>query len=196
MELVERNANDEQTPGEHVEPRASRTETTADADVNVAAFRDAWTQMQDTHEFFPLLRKFNLARTQALRLAAPRFTATLANGAAREVLQGAARTGLSIMCFVGNPGMIQIHTGPVKRIEVMGDWLNVLDASFNLHLREDRIAQTWIVRKPTADGIVTSVELFDAEGETMAMFFGERKPGKPELPGWRALVERLPGVSA
>jgi len=100
------------------------------------------------------------------------------------------------MCFVGNPGMIQIHTGPVKRVEVMGDWLNVLDLSFNLHLREDRIATTWVVRKPTADGIVTSVELFDATGSTMAMFFGERKPGKPELAAWRALVAEFPRLES
>ncbi|MCP2936632.1 hemin-degrading factor, partial [Salmonella enterica subsp. enterica serovar Typhimurium] len=84
------------------------------------------------------------------------------------------------MCFVGNPGMIQIHTGPVHRIEVMGPWLNVLDPGFNLHLRQDLVDQTWIVRKPTADGVVTSVELLDAAGETIALFFGERKPGKPE----------------
>jgi putative hemin transport protein len=110
----------------------------------------------------------------------------------RLLLQDVARIGLPIMCFVGNPGMIQIHTGPVRRVEVMGDWLNVLDPGFNLHLREDRIAAAWVVRKPTSDGPVTSVELFDADGDTMAMFFGERKPGKRELPGWRAMVDALP----
>ena len=50
------------------------------------------------------------------------------------------------------------------------------------------------MEKPTADGVVTSVEAFDRAGELMAMFFGARKPGKPELQGWRDLVARLPGV--
>lgn len=48
-----------------------------------------------------------------------------------------------------------------------------------------------MVRKPTVDGLVTSLELFDQHGEVIAMFFGERKPGKPELAAWRALVEDL-----
>ena len=78
----------------------------------------------------------------------------------------------------------------------MGPWVNVLDPGFSLHLREDRVAQTWLVRKPTADGIVTSVELFDAQGETIAMFFGERKPGTPEIAPWRELLAALPGVAA
>jgi putative hemin transport protein len=47
------------------------------------------------------------------------------------------------------------------------------------------------VRKPTADGLVSALELFDAQGETIAMFFGERKPGRPELRAWRALVDSL-----
>jgi len=92
------------------------------------------------------------------------------------------------MVFVGNRGMIQIHTGPVKTIRVMGPWLNVLDPDFNLHLRADLIASAWAVRKPTSDGIVTSLELFDAEGENIAMLFGARKPGTPELEGWRELI--------
>jgi putative hemin transport protein len=190
MAFVLRNAHDDQAPSVAVEREKAVPELAADADVDLAAFREAWSQMKDTHEFFPLLRRFKLARAQALRLAAPEFVHRTGNDAARTLLRDASRDGLSIMCFVGNPGMIQIHTGPVQRIEVMGPWLNVLDASFNLHLREDSIAQTWVVKKPTSDGIVTSVELFDQAGETMAMFFGERKPGKRELAGWRELVAR------
>jgi putative hemin transport protein len=43
------------------------------------------------------------------------------------------------MVFVGSPGCIQIHSGPVKNIKVMNEWLNVLDPDFNLHVREDLI---------------------------------------------------------
>ena len=53
-----------------------------------------------------------------------------------------------------------------------------------------------MVRKPTSDGVVTSVEAFDAQGNNMAMFFGERKPGQPELQGWRDLVTGLPRKAA
>ena len=194
--FVERHAHATQTPGDVFEADRPLATQTPDAQIDVAGFRSGWLGMQDTHEFFPLLRKFKVARTQALRLAPDGFAYRVPGSAARQLLQDAARDGNSIMCFVGNPGMIQIHTGPVQRIEIMGPWLNVLDASFNLHMREDLIEQAWVVRKPTSDGTVTSVEFFDKAGETMAMFFGERKPGKPELADWRALVERLPRLAA
>jgi putative hemin transport protein len=99
------------------------------------------------------------------------------------------------MVFVGNPGCIQIHTGPVARIVPMGPWINVMDPGFNLHLRADHVREAWVVRKPTSDGIVTSLELFDATGETIALLFGARKPGKPEDERWRELVAGLPRVA-
>ena len=170
-----------------VEPRADR----ADSEIDVAALQAGWAAMQDTHEFFGLLRQHGVGRQQALRLVGKRFAEPAGRASTRQMLERASADQLPIMCFVGNPGCIQIHTGPVQRIHVMGPWLNVLDPGFNLYLREDHIEDAWIVRKPTSDGDVTSLELFDADGRNMAMFFGERKPGKPELSQWRVLADSL-----
>lgn len=177
--------------GLSVKPAAATTPERPDAEVDVAGFRAAWRSMRDTHEFFGLLKQYRLSRTQALRLAAPEFAQAVDTSTAHEVLQRASQTGTPIMVFVGNPGMIQIHSGPVRRVDIRGPWLNVLDPGFNLHLREDHIASAWRVRRPTSDGLVSSLELFDAEGHTIAMFFGERKPGQAERCDWRELLEGM-----
>lgn len=168
-----------------------------DSRIDAAALASAWAAMQDTHEFFPLLRRFGAERQQALRLVEGRFSQRATGNAVRLLLQEAAFAQTPIMVFVGSPGCIQIHTGPVRRVEPLEtpggvQWINVLDAGFNLHLREDRVGHVWIVEKPTADGVVTSLEAFDTQGELMAMFFGARKPGQPERADWRALVQRMP----
>ncbi|AMP04018.1 hemin-degrading factor [Collimonas pratensis] len=191
-ELVVRWRDPQQLPGITVEPAPPAAIDKADAEIDGDGFRAAWSNMQDTHEFFGLLRDFGVSRTQALRLAPPQFVRRLDNGAARLILDQAAASGLPIMVFVGNRGMIQIHSGPVANIKLMGPWLNVLDPGFNLHLREDKIVSSWVVSKPTRDGAVTSLELFDADGGTIAMLFGVRKPGQPELPAWRATAINLP----
>lgn len=189
--LVARFAVAQDVPGMLVNaPRAPVVEQ-PDAAIDVAGWRDAWASMRDTHEFFGLMKRFNVTRTQGLRLAASEFVQSVPTASAHEVLTRAAQSSVPIMVFVGNPGMIQIHSGPVQRVEVMGPWLNVLDAGFNLHLREDHIAQAWLVKKPTSDGLVHSIELFDAAGETIAMFFGERKPGQAERCDWRELLSTL-----
>lgn len=189
-------------PGQAVrfEPADTKPAPKPDGAIDASALSGAWGQMKDTHEFFGLLKKFDVERQQSFRLTEGEFTHRAQKSAVRDLLHEAAFDGTPIMVFVGSPGCIQIHTGPVVRIEPMEihgmQWLNVLDADFNLHLREDLIESVWIVEKPTSDGVVTSVEAFDRQGELMAMFFGARKPGKPELEAWRGIVAKLPRMEA
>ncbi|MCW5255455.1 hemin-degrading factor [Verminephrobacter aporrectodeae subsp. tuberculatae] len=167
-----------------------------DAEIDAVGLRAAWAAMRDTHEFFGLIRKFGVERQQGLRLVEGRFSWRTTPQAVARLLDEAAMDALPIMVFVGSGGCIQIHTGAVRNVQPLDTpgarWINVLDAGFNLHLRSDMLANVWVVEKPTADGIVTSVEAFDPAGALMAMFFGARKPGNPELPAWRDLVSRLP----
>lgn len=162
----------------------------ADAEVNVTEFRQAWSDLKDTHDFFPMLKKFNVSRMHALRIAGD-FARQLDNGVVKQLLDHAAATDLEIMVFVGNNGNIQIHTGPVKKIVEIPNWINVMDPLFNLHLRLDHINTAWLVKKPTVDGVVHSIEVFDASGELIVQFFGKRKPGTPELPAWTSFVNGL-----
>lgn len=195
-ELVQRFRDEDQTPWQVSEPRPVKLPESNDEDVDVTAFQQGWLGLQDTHEFFGLLRTHGLSRTQALRLAPEGYATAIGDtDVVQSLLETSAEQELPIMVFVGSKGCIEIHTGVVRKIVEMGSWLNVLDPRFNLHLDMSGVANIWLVRKPTEDGIVTSLELFDEAGETIAMFFGERKPGVPELDAWRSLIEDLCGVS-
>ena len=181
----------DQSPELSVTPLPPRRPDRPDGDIDIGNFHQHWRALQDTHDFFGMLSEFGVGRAQAMRLAEDEFAAPAPADTLRRMLSLAAERAVPIMCFVGNPGCIQIHTGPVRTLKAMGPWFNVLDPGFNLHLREDAIARSWIVRKPTRDGVVTSVELFDADGFCFAQFFGERKPGQIEREDWRALASEL-----
>ena len=186
--LVAKWAADERRAPLAIEAAPGRDAALSDSEIDVAGFRAAWDALKDTHEFHGLLNKFKVQRVQGLRLAGIDRAMPVDVATVQRVFGNAAARETPIMVFVGNPGMIQIHTGPVSNLKPMGPWFNVLDEKFNLHLREDRIASAWIVWKPTEDGVVTSFELFDADGEVIAMLFGKRKPGQPEDEAWRVVV--------
>ncbi|WP_343692991.1 ChuX/HutX family heme-like substrate-binding protein [Chitinophaga sp.] len=173
-----------------VAPAPAATEYANDS-VDKAAFLEGWAGLQDTHDFFPLLKKHKVSRTYALEIGAGKFTRKMSKECVKTLLEKAAASGLEIMAFVGNAGNIEIHTGKVEKIVEIPGWINVMDPDFNLHLKTDGIAQTWAVEKPGVDGVVTSVEVFDAAGEMIVQFFGKRKPGSPELEAWRTLVAAL-----
>lgn len=161
-----------------------------DAEVDVAALEAGWRGMRDTHDFFQLLRQAGAGRLQALRLVTDELARPSPHpDALRRVLEGAAEGEVPLMIFVRSPGTWQIHHGPVHRIlATEGGWLNVMDPGFNLHVREGEIGSSWIVRKPTETGWVTSLELYDRSGELLALLFGERAEGQPENPAWEGLL--------
>ena len=189
--LIEKYRSADQSPAIDVQAKAEKALEKADTTIDVEGFRAAWANLKDTHDFFPLLRKFGVAREQALRLANKEMAREVRADSFKFVLEKASERRLPIMIFVGNQGIIQIHTGEVERIAEARGWFNVLDERFNLHINQKKIARAWIVKKPTADGTVTSLELFNQTGENVALFFGKRKPGIPESEAWRALIEDL-----
>lgn len=169
----------------------------SDADVDVASLRAGWRAMgYGPHELYGLLKRHQVTRLQSLRLVGPEFARKADNQAAERILHEVSRSGLPIMVFTGSPGLVQIHSGPVCNIKSMGNWLNVLDDGFNLHLRADHIAETWIVKKPTADGPVTSLEMYDADGGQIVQFFGQRLPGRPEIKAWTRLADSMAAPEA
>lgn len=181
----------EDMPLEVAAAAAEKRKPLADREIDVAGFRAAWDAMKDTHEFHGLITKFKVERLQGLRLAGDTRATRVPAQSLRTALEAARDREVPIMVFVGNPGMIQIHTGPVSNLKPMGPWINVLDEAFNLHLREDHIDSAWVVWKPTEDGTVTSLELFDKDGTLIATLFGKRKPGQPEDLAWREIVNPL-----
>lgn len=189
--LVAAHRAEDQQPGQSVIPAPPAPTDAPDAEIDCEGLRAGWNALQDTHGVFALLKEFRAGRMQALRLIGAPLAVRVHAQSARAVLESAAADHLPIMVFVGSAGVTQIHTGPVGKIAPSGEWINVLDPDFNLHLRESAISQAWVVRKPTRDGVVTSLEVFDADGEMIVQFFGKRKPGEPELPAWTALAQSL-----
>lgn len=159
--------------------------------IDIPGFQQAWQNLEDTHDFFGMLKKFKVSRTQAMRLGPENMAIPLSPEALPVCLLDASGNGVSIMAFVGNPGMIQIHSGLVKKVFQQNDWFNVMDPEFNLHIFLPGINQVWLVRKPTKDGVVTALECFNSNGDQVLQLFGERKPGIPELEAWRRLTGKL-----
>ncbi len=191
LQIIHDFIHDDQSPEEIVQQEPAYSEPSLPEGFDSEAFRAEWAALRDTHDFFPLLRKFKLERRQSFVEAGTKYAYQVATTSVRTILNGAAATGLEIMVFVGNRGALQIYTGRVKHLLPMEEWFNIMDPGFNLHLRETDIHEVWVVRKPTDDGIVTSLELLDNKGNLIAMLFGKRKPGIPELTQWREAIHLL-----
>lgn len=150
-----------------------------------------WSNLKDTHEFFGLMRKYNISRIMAIKAAEGIFTRKVDKNALEGLLRELSENLVPIMVFVANSANIQIHQDYIHKVVMMGNWLNILDKDFNLHLDLDGVADMFWVNKPTSDGNVHSLELYAQNGDLIVQFFGLRKPGKPELKAWTEAINAL-----
>lgn len=157
-----------------------------------------WRAMTDVHQFFPLLKRHAITRLQAFHAVSSDLACRVDNDALRRVLHAALQDANEIMVFVGNRGCVQIFTGIIEKVAPWENWINIFNRQFTLHLVEDAIAESWVTRKPTRDGVVTSLELFAHDGTQIAQLFGQRTEGRTEQDTWRKQIELLTqkGVAA
>ncbi|MBS0847498.1 ChuX/HutX family heme-like substrate-binding protein [Citrobacter sp. JGM124] len=159
--------------------------------VDAAKFEAEWRALTDVHDFFILLKRYQLTRQQAFRLVSDDLACKVDNHALSDLLDLAKEDQNEIMIFVGNRGCVQIFTGEIHKLMPMENWINVFNPEFTLHLMSDKIAETWVTRKPTKDGHVTSLELYAADGTQIAQLYGQRTEGEPEQQQWRKQIDTL-----
>lgn len=192
--LVERFRADNQVmnfvPEKPKEPYTPEPPTNVDAKALCAQ----WREKTDIHEFWFMLREHKLRRIDALKLATPDLARQVAPDAWRDVLQKACYTGLPIMIFTRSPGVAQIHTGPIYKLVEKNGWFNVLDPTFNLHLRTEEVSEVWVVYKPSETGGQTSLELYHKNGQLISHIYGAVNLSAPELRRWRDLLAEVPSL--
>ena len=193
-DIVARFTLAEQSSSIEVQPyQAPENVELADDEIEVADFQQAWADLQDVHHFPGMLKKFNVSRTQALRLAGSQWVTPVSSQCLPAILENARDHKVELMAFVGNDGMIQIFSGQVNKLKQMGEWYNVLDSDFNLHAKLDEFDSAYIVRKPTDKGtvVVSSVEFFNKQGETILTLFGYRQEGNASAADWDNLLTKI-----
>jgi len=171
---------------------ASSSPALDDASVDVAAYRQAYAAMTDTHDFFFLLRRFKLEREQGLRLAGFDYARPLGPSAYVALFEDALEHRIPLMLFVASDGMVQIASGPIDEIfRDTAEQFCVRSSRASLALAPDVLARAWAVTKPTSLGNVTSLELYGPHGELALQVFGERHEGNAERTDWHEAVDAL-----
>lgn len=150
-----------------------------------------WSALIDTHDFGTMLARHGVDRRSAMEAAEGEFSTPIPPSALGTTLEALRDAAVDTMVFVGNAGAVQIRSGKLGNVKRLGPWMNILDETFNLHVLEAGVEAMWVVRKPTADGVVTSIEAYAADGSEVAILYGHRKPGIAESDHWRSAVAEV-----
>lgn len=182
---------EQQSQIDNIEPTDTKSllDSAEKVGLDLALFEQHWSELKDVHHFMALLKKHKIERVPAYRAIKNEFALELNPNAFKQALELAQERGLSIMVFVGSPGVVQIYTGKVNSIKNSEPYFCIDGKKFALHAKLDEIDSVWRIRKPTKDGIVTSLEVFNNQGEQLLLLFGERQEGQIEQEKWQQLLE-------
>lgn len=172
-------------------PAEPSTDRRGSTDVDVEALRDRWSKLTNVHQFARMLHSLGVSRHAAIRHVGAEFASPAPKTAYRSVLAAVREAGIPIMVFVRSRGCTQIYTGRVIKLMESGEYYNVFDREFHLHIREPRIADSWIVRKPTDEDTVTALEVYGLDDELSVQVFGVRDVERRHSRAWRACLEGL-----
>ncbi|SEI87999.1 putative hemin transport protein [Myroides marinus] len=162
-----------------------------DVEIDLISFHKDWQALKDTHDFFTMLRKHKVTRLQALRLGATEYVKEITIDNLISTLEKVKQEQIPLMSFVGNKGAIQIYTNVIGELATTDYTIQLSDSVFNLALIRAQIKHIYIVRKPTTDGIVSAIEVFNDNGDIITQFFGERKRDTLELKIWSDILNSI-----
>ena len=180
-----------ETPAFSASPEAPDAVETPTEDTK-AAFLAGWRALKDTHEFSGLLRDHKLSRIDAVRLAEGEFSAQLDPAAYSALFGQLVEQEVSILLFALNDGCVQISTGAITEMNQTKGTLQLVEEDSRTLIALPRIEQVWRVSKPTEDGLVHSLELYDADGEPVVYLFGSEKGDSTSIVKWKDLLFALP----
>lgn len=163
-------------------------------DDSLGKFRQQWQDLTDIHAFHGILQKHNLDRISSYVQAPQGMSVQVKADLLEELFCQLASEELGCMIFVGNGGTIQIHSGTIKHIKRLHDWLNIMDkkhSQFTSHLKDTAISQLWFTKKPHSEGLTLGFEGFDEYGNSIITVFGERVEGQNQDPKWQHLATDL-----
>lgn len=162
-----------------------------DQSLDIASLRQSWANIRDVHEGNRIIKTLGGNRQAIYRALGAEYAQPLPASTVEQLLTTLAEQQLPLMLFGMNEAAVQSYSGTISKLLRTGPWFNVLDPDFNLHLRTGEIGEVWRIRKPSDDGWVTSLDVFDAQGQEIMVMTDNRGRGETESAAWTKLLQTI-----
>lgn len=157
-----------------------------------SALLSDWSRLKNTLEFTSLLREHRVTRQYAFLAGQGLFTRRLGLRTLRSLLQRIAVGRLGIETRVGNGSCEQACRDEIRSVSCPAGVLAIRGHNTAVRITEDSIASAWILKIPTKSGPIESIELNDADGNTIASIRGVRIDTGCQSSEWHRLLEAMP----
>lgn len=150
-----------------------------------------WLAIKDVHEATRLIRRYGGYHEAVYETLGEEFARPLATNTVEQLLEQLSAQKMSCMIFAMNNSAVQAYAGPINRLMRTGPGFNVLDPEFNLHISTADIGGVWYLRKPSDDGWISTLHIFDRHCREIMLIADNRQKRLQERSSWRDLLLSL-----
>lgn len=159
--------------------------------IDAEKLRERWANIQNVHEGNRIIKAHNNQRIDIYKALGEEYARQLSTDSVEKLLNLLSESGHGCMIFVMNHASVQSYSGQISRLLRTGPWFNVLDPDFNLHLQTGLIGAVWLITKPSEDGVVNSLSIFDQHETEIMVMTDNRSRGDAESEQWREMLAQL-----
>ncbi len=161
------------------------------SDIDSSALQAEWNNINDVHDGLRIIRAHGGDHQQVYQALGTSLAKKLEPNLIERLIKRLSTDKMECMIFVFNSAAVQSYGGAIKKTLRTGPWFNILDPDFSLHLKTEGIAAVWQVHKPSDDGWITTLDVFDHQGREIILFADNRKRGEKESTTWGQLITEL-----
>ena len=160
-------------------------------DIDLTKLKQEWQQMQHAQDLSEIIKRLGISQHEAVSFIGQPYNRKVEIQAINQLIEQIKEQAIACSVLVRNKGVTQIYSGRFHKTAAMGAWMNVLDPNFNLHILTSAVEDVWVVKKPTQQGLLTSLEAYDKKGRISLEITPINTSEKQDLTEWHQVLEKL-----
>lgn len=170
---------------------ASRRKRRYDQVLVAGALRELWGAGCKDDEIAALLEDADKSRAWALRTVGSIWTERVVGEGPLSVMRRAVAGHLTLTVTLRHDGVEHHHVGLARRLHSTGGRLVLRAPGFSARVEGGRSSSTWLVRRPTKQGVETSLECHDSMNRLSVVISSTNVQGPRQEKAWNDLLADL-----
>lgn len=159
--------------------------------INKELLTEQWATMTNVHQASKIF-KYNgndpitvytaLGKNYALKISAVKLI---------DFFSIIAKHQLNLMMFSRNYAAVQCYVGSISKLICFDGKIEISITDFNFIMRVSQLGDIWLITKPTDNGFVNSINIFDKTGNENLILTDKRTKSEPESDSWLKSIQQI-----
>ncbi len=154
----------------------------------IKSFQADWLKARDFKEFNAVVKKYKVARLQALHHAPEGLALPIGIDNLEGILHRLIEQQIAVKITSSNSSARQSMSGHIHHLKRADNWLNILDNGFNLHIDTERLASAWLIELPQGNDNRAQIEIYDIDDNCVLSIGEAGKQERAHKELWKSLL--------